>query len=396
LQRRYAAQSVQRIVVAVLELAQAVELSKLEATVRALCESHAYALGVCMTRSTEGLSFRPLTQSDPAPFHPAGDTDAWTLAEELVHVPFEPGAPLFRIACADRGKRLVCAFDHIVFDGISAAQFTCLLARTLDGAPLSAAEPDAQLPLDARLDLRPSAAQLLAAIRAKPALPPLPSSHDHELTLRTRVTRHELGSADTDRLRARAHRAGVSLHAAISSCALLAVAQVLGVQRRRLRLHTPISLRARCRPEPRGFGVFISSVDADLDVTPQSDAWSLAREYAEALAHGKPGAPGRVGLLAFAGDLRERAKREETAQPYGRSSTLEVSNVGRVLDVPPGTAVWLTQGAHYHGPLFVLTLLESAGVLRACLSTPYPLIDNAHTEHFSQAFAQQIAKACSR
>jgi hypothetical protein len=182
------------------------------------------------------------------------------------------------------------------------------------------------------------------------------------------------------------------LHAALSACALLAAAEALNVQHGSLRLHTPISLRARCRPEPRGFGVFIAGVDTDLELTAASDAWTLARQYSDALARDKPTAPGQLGLLALAGDLRQRA-RELESQNKGRTAALEVSNVGRVLDVPQGTAIWLTQGAHYHSPLLVLTVLESAGVVRACLSTPHPLIHADQARRFTQAFVKQLARA---
>lgn len=479
LQRWYAAQPTQRIIVAVVELQRAVAKPALESAVRALCADHPYALGVCIARDLEELGTRPLTPADAPPLIEPGERGAWELAEQLVHEPFYPGAPLFRVAYADQGKRLVCAFDHIMFDGISAAQFACALAREIAATsqhdtgqrgsaarldtqpgsaampPLAAANPDARiapsashqspsgaatntnytlgeqhgscavpppsaatmdarlsldardgssaqplrtasqdahLPLDARLDLRPTAAQLVRALRAQPAPVPALPSQAGPLPLRTHISRCEIESMDVNRLRARAHREGVTLHAAISGCALLAAARALDVESRRLRLHTPISLRGRCRPEPRDFGVFIAGVDTDLDVTASTEPWQLARQYAEHLAQAKPDAPGQLGLLALAGDLRERAQKLEQHH-HGRTATLEVSNVGRVLDVPDGTKVWLTQGAHYHAPLFVLTLVESASVVRACLSAPHPLIDNERSARFMQAFRAILAQA---
>jgi hypothetical protein len=403
LQQWYAVQPTQRIIAAVIELEQAASEQQLKAALRKLCAQHPYALGVCVERSAERLSMRPLAAHEDPPLRaPAPGHDTWSLAEDWLHEPFSAGAALFRVSAAERGKRLVCAFDHIMFDGISAGHFACALARALAGMQLAAADPDEHLPLDARADLRPSAAQLLRALREPPApVPPMPSLQNAPISLRSHIARHEIVSTDTEQLRARARQKAVTLHAAISACALLAAAEVLdGEQRARaaraepgsLRLHTPVSLRSRCRPQPRGFGVFIGSVDTDLNVAPHSDPWLVARQYADALARDKPNALGKVGLFALAGDLRQRALKLE-AQHHGRTATLEVSNVGHVLDVPPGTNVWLTQGAHYRGPLFVLTLLESAGVVRACLSTPYPLIDKIHTTQFMQAFAAQLAKA---
>jgi hypothetical protein len=391
LQRWYAAQPTQRIIVAIIELAQAVEEPALESAVRALCASHPHALGICLVRSMGELSLRPLTPRDALPLYtqPEPVSDAWALAEQLVHMQFQPGSPLFRVARAAHGKQLVCAFDHIMFDGISAAQLACALARSLAGTQPTAAEADADLPLDARLDLRPSAAQLVRALRPRPA-PVLPLFQRESAALQTRIARCEIDSTDIERLRARAHRAGVTLHAALSAFALLAAAEALGIQQGSLRLHTPVSLRSRCRPEPRGFGVYIAGVDSDLEVSPLTDPWILARQYADDLAREKPNAPGQLGLLALAGDLRERA-RELEAKEHGRTAALELSNVGRILDVPHGTAIWLSQGAHYHAPLLVLTVLESAGVVRACLSTPHPLVDSEQAASFIRSFSERLA-----
>jgi hypothetical protein len=390
LQRWYAAQPTQRIIVAIIELAHATDDPALESAVRALCANHPHALGICLVRSTTELSMRPLTPSDAPPLYrpPEPISDSWALAEHMVHVPFQPGGLLFRVAPV-QDKHLVCAFDHIMFDGISAAQFACALVRSLAGTQPTAADPDAHLPLDARLDLRPSAAQVVKALRPRPA-PVLPLLRREPAPLATRIAHNELDSSDIQRLRARAHQAGVTLHAALSAFALLAAAEALDIQKGRMRLHTPVSLRSRCRPEPPGFGVYIAGVDNDLDITPTRDPWLLAREYADGLAREKPNAPGQLGLLALAGDLQERARQLERRH-HGRTAALEVSNVGRILDVPHGTAIWLSQGAHYHAPLLVLTLLESGGVLRACLSTPHPLVDAEQTSRFIRTFTERLA-----
>ena len=391
LQRWYAAQPIQRVIVTTIELDQAVEDPALASALRALCGHHPHALGVCLARSTHELSMRPMTPQDPLPLYvpPEPMSDVWALAEQIVHVPFEAGSPLLRVARAGRGKQLVCAFDHIMFDGISAAALACALARTLAGTQPTAAEPDAWLPLDARLDLRPTAAQIVKALSPRPA-PVLPPFPQQPAVQQTRIAPCEIDSTDIARLRARAHRSGVTLHAALSAFALLSAAEALGIEHGSLRLHTPISLRSRCRPEPRGFGVYIAGVDSDLEVSPLTDPWQLARQYADELAREKPNAPGQLGLLALAGDLRERARELENRQ-HGRTAALEVSNVGQLLDVPHGTAIWVTQGAHYHAPLFVLTVVETAGVVRACLSTPHPLISTEQANRFVRSFAERLS-----
>jgi hypothetical protein len=67
---------------------------------------------------------------------------------------------------------------------------------------------------------------------------------------------------------------------------------------------------------------------------------------------------------------------------------VEVSNIGRVIGVPHGAAVWLTQGAHYHAALFVLTVVtsDSDGALRCCLSYAEPLVGRGVGEGFLRAF----------
>ena len=68
------------------------------------------------------------------------------------------------------------------------------------------------------------------------------------------------------------------------------------------------------------------------------------------------------------------------------------SNVGRVSGLPPGARVWLTQGAHYHGPLFMLTVAtsDSDGALRCCLSVPHPLVDAQLDARFMRALTVQL------
>lgn len=84
------------------------------------------------------------------------------------------------------------------------------------------------------------------------------------------------------------------------------------------------------------------------------------------------------------------AKYDRTAN--GRTSTVEVSNVGRIIGVPSGADVWLTQGADYHAALFVLTVAtsDSDGSLRCCLSYPEPLVDRALASRFMRAFERRL------
>jgi hypothetical protein len=52
----------------------------------------------------------------------------------------------------------------------------------------------------------------------------------------------------------------------------------------------------------------------------------------------------------------------------------------------------LTQGAHYHSTLFVLTVAtsDSDGSLRCCLSYPDPLIDREHARRFMHVLERRL------
>lgn len=393
MQRWYAAQPTQRIVVAVLERRQPVARETLEIAVRALCARHAHALGLCEERSRKRLAVRPLRAEDPLPWFDAPEAqsrDPWTLATAMVHVPFGTGAPLFRFALATDGRHVVTAFDHLIADGVSAGIFAAELGALLAGDPLLPPSADDALPLDARLDLRPSAVTLARAFRGGSDAQVLLAPRDPPAAvtaLRTGIVAEKLSRDLVEALVVQARRHAVSLHAVLSGASLCAALDALAFTHATLRLTTPISLRDRCRPVPSGIGVFIASIDTELDATMTDDPWQLARRCRDDLAKKRPQAHRTVGLLKFAGDLTALAtKYERTAS--GRTATVEVSNVGRVIGVPHGAAVWLTQGAHYHAALLVLTVAtsDSDGALRCCLSYPEPLIDAAKAQRFMRAF----------
>jgi hypothetical protein len=407
MQRWYAAQPTQRIVVAVLERREPLARESLEVAVRALCQRHPNALGICEERSRKRLSVRPLRADDPLPWFdpsaqepryadagpgarlPPSDRDPWMLATAMVHAPFGNGAPLFRFALASDGRHVVTAFDHLIADGVSAGIYAAELGALLAGDPLLPASTDDALPLDARLDLRPSPGVLVRAFRGTPDTRVLLAPRDAPTltSLRTAIVPEKLSRDLVEALVVQARRHAVSLHAVLSAAALSASLEALAFTRGTLRLTTPISLRERCRPVPNGIGVFIASIDTELAASMTDDPWMLARHCRDDIARKRPEAHRTVGLLQFAGDLTSLAtKYERTAN--GRTATVEVSNVGRVIGVPHGAAVWLTQGAHYHAALFVLTVAtsDSDGALRCCLSYPQPLIDAARASRFMRAF----------
>ena len=393
LQRWYASQPLQRVVIAVLETDTPHEPRELEAAVRVLCARHHHALGVCLERSPLRLRLRPLTAADPAPWFDAEHADLWQLAAALAHRPFEAGAPLFRFGLTTDRRHIVCAFDHLIADGIAVSVFASELARTLAGIPLPPATDDSTLPLDARLDVRPTLLALARAVahERQRGVVLAPVSSPAPARLRTRIAPYGLDSEHVTALirQAREHR--VTLHAVLAAAGLHAAHTALGHTHGRLRLSTPVSLRERCEPRPMGMGVFIGGIDTDLDLAAHPDAWGVAQCCMRDLEQKKPDAPRSVGLLVFAGDLVRLAHKREQKK-LGRTATLEVSNVGRVPDLPAGTRLWLTQGAHYHGALWVLTVATSSsdGVLRCCLSFPEPLIDSAQASVFMQAFDEQL------
>lgn len=397
-QRWYAAQPTQRVVISVLELSTPVSRDLIELAVRGLCARHPSALGVCEVRSPSELRVRPLTAVDAVPWFDAAGSDVWQLSAAMVQHPFAVNAPLFRVALSADGLFVVAAFDHTIADGISAGIFAAELGSFVAGDALLPTAANAALPLDARLDIRPSVRVLRRAFRRGAAqdvlLAPVASAPDFNLptsALRTGVLASKLPRELIDSLIKEARWHSLTLHALLSAAALLASLEALDSKRSWLRLTTPISLRAQCRPVPNGIGVFIAGVDSDLEVSAIDDPWLVARRCRDDIARQRPEAHRTVGLLALAGDLAARAaKYERTAN--GRTSTVEVSNVGRVTGVPSGAAVWLTQGAHYHAATFVLTVAtsDSDGSLRCCLSYPEPLIDRERAARFMRAFERTL------
>jgi hypothetical protein len=388
-QRWYLAQPTQRIVVAVLERREPVVRAAIEISVRALCARHPSALGVYAERSQDRLSVRPLRAEDPLPWFDAPGDDVWGVATAIVHQPFETGAPLFRFALTADGRHVVAAFDHVIADGVSAGIFASELGALLAGDPLLPVSDDAALPLDARLDLRPSPRVLARAFRSVGDAQVLltPPDAGHVAPLRSGIVAAKIPRELVDALVVQARRHAVSLHAVLSAAALSAALEALAVGRGVMRLTTPISLRDRCQPVPSGMGVFISGIDTEVEVRRTEDPWLLARRVRDDIAQKRSNAHRTVGLLKFAGDLTSLALKYER-KASGRTATVEVSNIGRVIGVPHGAAVWLTQGAHYHAALFVLTVAtsDSDGALRCCLSYPDPLVDAPRAAKFMQAF----------
>lgn len=395
LQRWYAAQPTPRVVIGVLEWREPLDRSALETALRALCARHEAALGVCVARSPERLEFKPLTAAGPLPWVESS-SEWWVLAGELAHVHFAVGAPLFRVAVDAEQRRVILALDHLIVDGISVAVLGSELARLLAGEPLPpAADPQPTWPLDARLDVRPSLRDILRRLRAGNEYLAAPQSAASPLTaagtLRTVVLPFLLEAGVVEALRVRAAERGVTSHSALAGASLPAALAALAHARARLRLATPVSLREQCRPVPTGLGVYVGGVDSDLDVSRGDDPWRLAARYQLDLREQRPQAHLTVGMLALAGDLNALARKYERERT-GRTATIEVSNIGRVRDLPSGAALWVTQGAHYHGPLFVLTATHGDNdcALRVCLSYPDPLIDEARARCFVDALARQL------
>jgi hypothetical protein len=284
---------------------------------------------------------------------------------------------------------VLAAFDHVIADGVSAGIFAAELGALLAGDPLLPVPDDGAVPLDARLDLRPSAGVLARAFRGVADASVLLTPRDAVPVpaMQTGISATKIPRELVDALVVQGRRHAVSLHAVLSAASLSAALEALEVGRGILRLTTPISLRERCQPVPSGIGVFISGIDTELEVSQTEDPWLVARRVRDDIAHKRPDAHRRVGLLKFAGDLTSLALKYERAAS-GRTATVEVSNIGRVIGVPTGAAVWLTQGAHYHAALFVMTVAtsDSDGALRCCLSYPEPLVDAARAAKFMQAF----------
>jgi hypothetical protein len=393
LQRWYAAQPAPRVVLGVLELDAAISRASLERALRALCARHPDALGVCEARTPSRLQVRPLRAADGLPWF-EGSRERWELAAQMTHVAFAAGAPLFRVAIDGAQRHVLCAFDHLIADGVSVALLTCELARLLAGERLPSGEEAPLLPLDARLELRPALVDVARALSARrDGFLTAPRVHPPIGTLHTRILPLQLERSRVERLRERSREHHVTVHAGLSAAALMAALETLDQPTGILRLSTPISLRDQCRPSPSGTGVYIAGIHGDFEVAASDEPWELARRCHDDLRRKKPRAPHEIGMLALAGDLTALARKYD-GRAHGRTATLEVSNVGIVRDVRAGTKLWVAQGAHYHNALFVLTVATSDGdgALRICFSFPEPLIQLERATRFLEALAWRLSE----
>jgi hypothetical protein len=393
LERWYAAQTHPRTVVGVLELDRSRTDVEIRDAIQVLHVHH----GASIARSV--LDTRTWTGPHSAPrLECFEDHERDHLIELAIAEP--PGerrsGALYRVLVNPTRKLIVVAFDHTIADGIAARTYLEQLAWTLAGRPPSL-EPSGTAPLEARLDVRPSLRELASELlrKDKADFPLGPAHARAHASLRTQVLPFAWAPELVRRVRQRAHAEGVSVHAALVACASRAARDVLRADSHRpIRVETPVSLRELCEPRPHGMGVFVSSVVSDLER--EADFWRLARGYARDSASKRGRAHRKVGLLAWVSDLDAMIRSRDARALNLRTATLEVSNVGLMPELPAGTSAWLTQGNHYAGPVFCVTVVRSAeGHLLGCVSVPAPLVDEALTARFVASLCAEAERSAS-
>lgn len=397
LERWYAAQDTPRVVVAALELDAPVTR---EALARAAAEVHRHHHEV-LDRSLEpGGDHWDLAPKEPLLRFATEARPLASAIERAIHEPFasRADAPRYRVDVSDDGRTIVASFDHVIADGMAAVIYAHDLAHAIAGneAAFTPATSPAT-PLELRLDLRPRARDVLAELRSqlapKPSFERGPDRPFDRAALRTRVHPLDLAPQCLSELRSRARANGVTVHAALGAASILAARAALPARALPMRFATPISVRARCAPEPTGMGVFISTAETDVP-TGLRTFWGVARHSARDLARKRDAAHRTLGLLSWAPDLGKVVRDLERRAPNLRNGTVEVSNLGVARLLPRGTRVSLTQGNHYAGPVFCLTVLTShEGTLRGWLSVPHPLVDDATAQAFCAGFTAAIAAA---
>lgn len=394
LERWYAAQPVVRVAGCVLELESPVDEQALGAALERLRAQHAPALDVTLAETDGGeLRFAPANGA-PLPVEIDASPETWETAARQLEVPFPEGALLWRVRVVAGRRAVVAVFHHVIADGMSTAVFARGLLAALRGG--GAAGPvEARVPLEERLDVRPSLRLFLReAARSvrRPAISDFRGPREDRGPLRTRLHPFEIGESVVRALTARSRAAQATVHTALSGAGLVAAAALHGLPLE-ARLATPISLRSRLSPAPAGMGVFICGHDSDRLVTAGTRFWSLAKSYRDELTGALPEAYERVGLSRFAGDLRKLATKIAGEHPNARTGTLEVSNLGR-QDGLGGANVWFIQGNHYHGPLYNVTAGTCAEteVLRATLAVADRLVD----EGTANAFVRHVTRTLER
>jgi len=203
---------------------------------------------------------------------------------------------------AGQGFDLVASFDHSVCDGISGMYVLRDLLKaladpqaTLVAMPVpgqtGALIPPAVLAnrgLQRRLSLTAAGlrAQVLLAKwrrRLAPARPagasssPAPSAGELPLSGQYIILPARLSAAQTTGLLARCKKEQVSVHAAVCTAWLSALA---GPSARSGIVSSPVNLRGRLSPPPsETAGLFLTTVETSLKCVPGQDFWDLAREF---------------------------------------------------------------------------------------------------------------------
>lgn len=391
LERWYAAQPVARVAGCILEFAEPLDRAKLASALTALSARHSTALEVTLGRTSSGAHRFAACASRTVPFADEPTEDPWSIAERELTASFPHGEPLWRVRLDSTGRGVVAVFHHVIADGISTSIFARELLALLRGEPLAPLERR-RLPLDGRIDLRPTLG-LLAREAMKDARRTLPADYrgpaEDRGPRRTRLYPLELPAELLKNLVDRTRAMEVTGHAALCLAGLVAVAAGHTGFPLRASLLSPVSLRPRASPAPTGFGVFLCGHEAVQRLSASDPFWRAVGAYRDELRSALPEAYERIGLLRFAGNLSARAEKM-TNEPNARTSTLEVSNLGR-LDGLQDAKVWFVQGNHYHGPLFNLSVgtCTATGVLRASLSVADPVID----PDTARAFVRGIVRA---
>jgi NRPS condensation-like uncharacterized protein len=117
--------------------------------------------------------------------------------------------------------------------------------------------------------------------------PPSPAGAAGPTSQRYCIQTHTLSVDQTKALVERCRAEGTTVHAAICTAWLRALAEVLPKRKYRRRVSSPVNLRGRmARPVPETAGMFLATVETEIDCSPLKDFWHAARKFKEHLGRG--------------------------------------------------------------------------------------------------------------
>eukprot|EP01012_Entosiphon_sulcatum_P015496 TRINITY_DN20446_c0_g2_i1.p1 TRINITY_DN20446_c0_g2~~TRINITY_DN20446_c0_g2_i1.p1 ORF type:complete len:451 (+),score=63.29 TRINITY_DN20446_c0_g2_i1:32-1384(+) len=403
LERWYAEQPIPRVAAAAATFPGAApDVESVRHALERLCGKYPQQLTTALLYSENALPSFCLESNPPIDVKLVRDSVRHSL-EQAVNTRFSPKGALWFVRIVvepdAEGKEytLLAGFHHVLADGLAITAFLAELVDGLQHKESVTASPSPSPPLEVLLDVRPQVSTLLSVLLFKSKSQPkeaflLPGGPTGMPARTTVLT----GCTQAAPLQAVAKKWGTTVHSVLCVAALRAYAAISGaVTATPLALTFPVSLRNQCTGCPR-LGVFITSVDEKFtagEITSSSGP-VLAKRISGIAKSKLAAAPQTLGLLAFvSGSWRDLIVEMAGGSETGRTAHVEVSNLGRVTTPAGCTQMWFSQGNHYHGPVFVISVATVGDTLSYTICASEEHVRPIDGTRFIETFQAQLRNA---